>query len=70
MLAMMGVPKPRQRLRCMLFKTKLHGRQEDLRLVAETISTASLEVAQSKRLGTLRLLVLKIGNELNQVRTV
>lgn len=66
----MGVPKPRQRLRCMLFKKKLQGRQKDLRLVAEAISTASLEVALSERLGTVRMLILEAGNKLTQVCTV
>lgn len=68
MLEMIKVPKRAQRLEGMLYKQLLAGRQEDMRSMAGLINSACLDVRLSRRLKKLLGIILKLGNQLNEVR--
>lgn len=67
MLEMIKVPKREQRLQGILFKQLLVGRLEDLRSMAGLINSACLDVRLSRRLKKLLGIILKLGNQLNEV---
>lgn len=67
MLEMIKVPKREQRLQGMLYKQLLQGRQEDMRSMAGLINSACLDVRLSRRLKKLLGIILKLGNQLNEV---
>lgn len=68
MLEMIKVPKRAQRLEGMLYKQLLVARQEDMRSMAGLINSACLDVRLSRRLKKLLGIILKLGNQLNEVR--
>ena len=68
MLEMIKVPKRAQRLEGMLYKQLLTARQEDMRSMAGLINSACLDVRLSRRLKKLLGIILKLGNQLNEVR--
>lgn len=67
MMEMIKVPKREQRLQGMLYKQLLAGRQEDMRSMAGLINSACLDVRLSRRLKKLLGIILKLGNQLNEV---
>lgn len=67
MLEMIKVPKREQRLQGMLYKQLLQARQEDMRSMAGLINSACLDVRLSRRLKKLLGIILKLGNQLNEV---
>ena len=67
MLEMIKVPKREQRLQGMLFKQLLAGRVDDMRSMAGLINSACLDVRLSRRLKKLLGIILKLGNQLNEV---
>lgn len=69
MLEMIKVPKREQRLQGMLFKQLLTGRQEDMRSMTGLINSACLDVRLSRRLKKLLGIILKLGNQLNEVHS-
>lgn len=69
MLEMIKVPKREMRLKGMLFKQLLQARQDDMRSMAGLINSACLDVRLSRRLKKLLGIILKLGNQLNEVPT-
>lgn len=67
MLEMIKVPKRELRLKGMLFKQLLQARQDDMRSMAGLINSACLDVRLSRRLKKLLGIILKLGNQLNEV---
>ena len=67
MLEMIKVPKREQRLQGMLFKQLLAERVDDMRSMAGLINSACLDVRLSHRLKKLLGIILKLGNQLNEV---
>ncbi|CAN0208072.1 unnamed protein product, partial [Ectocarpus fasciculatus] len=67
MLEMIKVPKREMRLKGMLFKQLLQARQDDMRSMAGLINSACLDVRLSRRLKKLLGIILKLGNQLNEV---
>lgn len=61
------MPKREQRLQGMLYKQLLAVRQEDMRSMAGLINSACLDVRLSRRLKKLLGIILKLGNQLNEV---
>ncbi|XP_016139635.1 delphilin-like isoform X2 [Sinocyclocheilus grahami] len=64
-LQMLLVPEYKTRLRCLLFKTTVQEKTEEMRGAYECIYKASLELKNSKRLAKILEFVLAMGNYLN-----